>query len=257
MPKQDRIEEPHRLQRRDMLRFLGAIVPAAGVLGACSDDVVAGTDTGAVQSDAAAKPDSTSSPDAALPDGAPGDALLPDGVTAPDLKKCSLTKGDAEGPFFEKGSPSRSVLAGAKEPGDRTKVSGKVTGPDCTTPLVGAIVDVWHADASGQYHSAGTTYRLRGQMKTGSKGEYQFETIRPGQYSGRPRHYHLMITMPGHKPLTTQIYFGGDPLLGPKDSCQPPTCDSSDKGRVVTFAKSTSGGKTEYSGAFDITLAKA
>lgn len=49
MSRRDRGEsapEAHGLQRRDVLRLFGAVVPAVTVLGAYSDDVVVGVDTG-------------------------------------------------------------------------------------------------------------------------------------------------------------------------------------------------------------------
>jgi protocatechuate 3,4-dioxygenase beta subunit len=108
----------------------------------------------------------------------------------------------------------------------------------------------------GQDNGATTSCRLRGQMKTDSGGRYQFDSIRPGHHDGRPRHYHLIISSAGHVPLTTQIYFLSDPLLGPKGSCQPPTCNSGDPGRIVDFKTTTAGGKTSYQGLFDAVLQK-
>jgi catechol 1,2-dioxygenase len=242
------------LPRRDLLRLLSASLPAVGLLSACSDAPApgggGGRDSGA-GADGGPAPDRGPGSDALATDGGPApDLLAPDGTPG----TCEKTGSDALGPFHVSGAPFRSVLAGASEPGDRVTVSGVVYGPDCKTPLSGAIVDVWHADAAGQYHTSTTTYRLRGQMRTDAAGRYQFDSIRPGHYDGRPRHYHLIITSAGHVPLTTQIYFKGDPLLGPRDSCQPPTCNSGDPGRIVDFKQTTAGGKTSHSGVFDVVL---
>jgi catechol 1,2-dioxygenase len=256
MARQSDEERSDHLPRRDLLRLLSATLPAAGLLGACSDGIPAGTDGGqdaGLRTDGGAAADLGPSPDARAGDG----ALLPDLLSSDSGPgQCERTGSDALGPFHVSGAPFRSVLAGASEPGERVTVSGVVYGPDCKTPLAGAIVDVWHADASGQYHTETTTYRLRGQMKTDAKGRYQFDTIRPGHYDKRPRHYHLIVSSAGHVPLTTQIYFLGDPYLGANDSCQPPTCNSGDPGRVVDFKKTTAGGKTSYSGSFDVVLMK-
>lgn len=243
-----------QLNRRSILKALGVAVPAAGLLVGCSDD------------SAVATPDAGVDGAGATPDmGAPAaDMGFSDGTAAADLaapdmtgKACAPTKGDALGPFHEKGAPFRAMLAGATEPGDRVIVSGTVFGPDCKTPLAGAIVDVWHADASGKYHSGTKDYRLRGQMKTDAKGRYQFESVWPGHYDKRPRHYHFIVSMPGHAPLTTQCYFVGDPYLGPKDSCQKPTCDSSDPERILALGSKSEGGKTYKTAMFDVTLKKA
>jgi protocatechuate 3,4-dioxygenase beta subunit len=49
---------------------------------------------------------------------------------------------------------------------------------------------------------------LRGHVFTDAKGRYAFQTIMPGLYPGRTRHYHLKIQAPGQKSvLTTQFYF--------------------------------------------------
>jgi hypothetical protein len=38
-----------------------------------------------------------------------------------------------------------------------------------------------------------------------------FETIVPGKYPGRTRHYHVKVQAPGRSILTTQLYFPGEP----------------------------------------------
>jgi protocatechuate 3,4-dioxygenase beta subunit len=64
--------------------------------------------------------------------------------------------------------------------------------------LVGAQVDVWHADAAGIYsdesveNTTGQTF-LRGYQITDSNGAVTFKTILPGWYSGRTTHIHVMI----------------------------------------------------------------
>lgn len=161
-----------------------------------------------------------------------------DGVPREDGSEpsCAPTTSDVEGPYYAKGAPSRTLIAAKSEPGDRLVISGTVFGPDCTTPLSGAVVDVWQADKDGSYHGADEEYRLRGQMKTGKDGHYEFETIRPGQYalSGgfRPAHIHFMVAHPGHRPLTTQLYFKGDRYLPPNDACGP-GCKSNDPDRII------------------------
>ena len=235
--------------------MLGASVPAAGLVGAaCSDDSAAtpGQDAG-VGADAMAPDSTVATPDLQLTDGtAAVDLAGPTPDTTAQV--CMPTASDALGPFHLQGAPFRLVLASPTEPGDRVIMSGTVRGPDCKTPLSGAIVDVWHADASGQYHSDTKTYRLRAQIKTDASGRYQFESIYPGHYDKRPRHYHFIFTMPGHAPLTTQCYFKGDPYLGPNDSCPKPTCDSSDPARVLAMGSKTVGGKTFKTATFDVNL---
>lgn len=168
---------------------------------------------------------------------------------------CELTGSDIRGPFHVEGAPERAILASEDEPGQRLVIEGTVYGPDCATPVAGAVLDVWHADAEGDYHGAGQDYRLRGQMMTDEDGRYRFETIRPGRYplggSTRPAHIHMTITRPGFSPLTTQLYFKGDPFLAPNDPCGS-TCNSGDETLIIELQEVDDDG---LHGTFDIVLA--
>ena len=94
-------------------------------------------------------------------------------------------------------------------------------GSSACTPLAGAQVDVWHADAAGIYsdesveNTVGQSF-LRGYQLTDSNGLAAFKTIFPGWYSGRTVHIHVMIrtySSSGGKTFefTTQLFF--DPAL--------------------------------------------
>lgn len=137
---------------------------------------------------------------------------------------CNLTTSDIQGPFYSAGSPSTNVLADVAEPGTRLFISGKVYADDCTTPVEGAIVDVWQANDAGCYSvfeqctpASTNPYNLRGQMLTDSQGNYAFETIKPGFYLNgadfRPAHIHFRIVTPDNTILVTQLYFQGDPYI--------------------------------------------
>jgi catechol 1,2-dioxygenase len=176
---------------------------------------------------------------------------------APDGGTCERTGDDVEGPFFESGAPERRRLAPNDEPGRRILVEGTVYGPDCTTPVPGAMLDVWHANDEGDYYDASDDYRLRGQLQTTDDGSYSIETIKPGRYRTagglRPAHIHFTISSPGHQPLTTQMYFAGDPQLSPTDPCG--GCASDDPTLIVDFQSETRQGTELLVGQFDIVLA--
>lgn len=164
----------------------------------------------------------------------------PDGVyNVPDTDAgdtCTPTRPDAQGPFFAPGAPRRFELAGPNEPGELLSISGEVVEDDCATPIAGALLDVWQADAAGNYHDAGTEFRLRGQMLTRDSGSYGFTSIKPGSYetspgAWRPAHIHFTVSKPGFVPVTTQLYFVGDQFLPPNDSCT--GCGSDDHDRVI------------------------
>ncbi len=122
-------------------------------------------------------------------------------------------------------------------------------------PLSKALVDVWHADAKGEYHGANESYRLRGQMLTNDRGEYEFDSVKPGNYGDsrgmRPAHFHLTISSPGHESMTTQLYFKGDPYLS-HDMCGP-ACHSDDPHRIIELARQAKG----LLGTFDLVLKAA
>ena len=54
-------------------------------------------------------------------------------------------------------------------------------------------------------------YRLRGHQFTDADGRYAFETIVPGLYPGRTRHFHVKFQAANNPVLTTQLYFPGEP----------------------------------------------
>jgi len=79
---------------------------------------------------------------------------------------------------------------------------------DCRL-VPGALLDVWHCDAAGRYDNDG--FRYRGHLFADAAGGYRLETIVPGLYPGRTRHIHIRVQAPGGRPLTTQLYFPGEP----------------------------------------------
>jgi len=157
---------------------------------------------------------------------------------------CSPTSSDILGPFYSPDAPHRALLAGPDEPGDPLVVHGRVLGPDCRAPLRRALLDVWQADADGQYHYQQDNFRLRGQLLTDDAGSFAFTTVVPGRYklegSYRPAHIHVIVSHPRHQPLTTQLYFKGDPYLGAKDACGD-ECNSNDPDRIADLKKSEVG----------------
>ena len=76
-------------------------------------------------------------------------------------------------------------------------------------PVANALVDLWHADAAGEYDNRG--FRGRGHHFTDAQGRYRFVTIVPARYPGRTRHYHVKVQAANGPVLTTQLYFPGEP----------------------------------------------
>lgn len=178
--------------RRDFLKT-AFLVPAAAVLAACARAVGLQTNTPAQQGAAA-----TAQPSATL------QAVSTLALTPACGDDDELTIEQTEGPYFTPNSPERTSLLENGMQGVYMLVSGQVLGTDCQ-PITAALLDFWHADADGVYDNAG--YRLRGHQFTDAEGRYQLETIMPGLYTGRTRHFHVKVQRPNGAVLTTQLYF--------------------------------------------------
>lgn len=126
---------------------------------------------------------------------------------------CRPTQSDALGPFFVKNAPLQSDLCTAAGDDERLMVGGRIVGAGNCKPLADVLIEVWQADARGEYSQVSRSrkddprYLLRGTLKSSADGRYAFRTIVPGEYPGRPRHIHYRISAAGHRTLVTQLYF--------------------------------------------------
>ena len=151
---------------------------------------------------------------------APRDAIAPtphiddDDELPPVPQACSAvaTADNIEGPFYKRGAPNRSVLVAPGDAGERLALGGIVMSTSCQ-PIGDAVLDIWQADARGGYDLDG--FRFRGALTTDAQGRWQLRTIVPGRYLNgrryRPAHLHVKLRAKGYVPLTTQLYFDGDP----------------------------------------------
>jgi len=124
---------------------------------------------------------------------------------------CSLPTGpQTAGPFYP-GEPTSRVDIREDRAGVQLELDLLIVEVDSCTPIPGAEVDLWCADASGdysgypQFDSVGETW-LRGQQLTGEDGVARFTAIVPGAYPGRAVHLHVKVRAPGRDELTTQVY---------------------------------------------------
>jgi protocatechuate 3,4-dioxygenase beta subunit len=137
---------------------------------------------------------------------AAGDALAQQNL--PPTPACddgeAPTVRQTEGPYFKPRSPERSTLREPGMAGRPVELSGIVLTRTCR-PVERALVDLWHADDKGDYDNA--AFKLRGHVFTDAEGRYRFDTIMPGVYPGRTRHFHVKVQAPNKPLLTTQFYF--------------------------------------------------
>lgn len=156
-----------------------------------------------------ASPATTTSAVTSAPTAAAGATTAPAATaaglpSAPDCRApATPTTAQTEGPFFKAGSPERASLLGPGITGTTLVVTGFVLTRSCR-PIAGAKVDLWQANAQGEYDNTGFT--LRGHQFTDAQGRYRMETIQPAEYPGRTPHIHVKVTPPGGATLTSQLY---------------------------------------------------
>jgi maleylacetate reductase len=132
------------------------------------------------------------------------------------------------GPFYVEGPPElpqgADITGGFA--GTPLHVDVLVTGAD-DRPVTDAVVDVWQSNDDGFYDVQLPELDgpvLRGRMRTDTEGRLRFWSILPSEYplpmdgpvgamltaTGRhpyrAPHLHFMITAPGHRQLTTQLF---------------------------------------------------
>lgn len=199
-------------------------VPAALILVACrsAPDEEVGEVTAVVQpttaSSTTAPPvsTSTSASDTAVPPTTTTETIASTGIAAatlPPTPACGDDDDDptppqTEGPFYTPDTPQRTSLLEEGMTGTRILLTGTVLTTNCR-PIAGALLDFWHADDAGNYDNQG--YRLRGHQFADDQGRFTLETIVPGLYPGRTRHFHVKVQAPNQPVLTTQLYFPNEP----------------------------------------------
>ncbi|OJV18666.1 MAG: intradiol ring-cleavage dioxygenase [Dyadobacter sp. 50-39] len=133
---------------------------------------------------------------------------------------CTLTASETEGPFPTK-TPANLVSNDIRSDRQGTKLTVKITIQNKNNScegLAGALVDIWHCDAAGNYSEYGGTgmqstnytsvHFLRGRQTTDANGLVTFTSIYPGWYSGRAVHIHVHVyNASGKSLLVTQIAF--------------------------------------------------
>ena len=132
-----------------------------------------------------------------------------------------VTPADDFGPFYPldwRGEIDSDLFlfGGASAAGERLRLHGVVR-EQSGRPVADAVVEIWQADGSGRYRHPGVPESLRdrrfqgyGRSTTDVAGRYEFITVMPGRYGGRPPHIHFRLAQPGRAEFVTQMYFRGE-----------------------------------------------
>jgi protocatechuate 3,4-dioxygenase beta subunit len=135
---------------------------------------------------------------------------------------CVLTPEVTEGPYWIDNKLTRhDVRAG--RPGLPLVLDFTIVNAKTCKPIKGADVEIWHADASGNYSGfdggggggfGGSgpqtkTRYLRGHQRSDALGKASFLTIFPGWYRGRTPHIHMKVHVGGADRVvhTGQVFF--------------------------------------------------
>lgn len=130
------------------------------------------------------------------------------------LGVCVLLPESTTGPYPSKSDLERTEIHEGY-PGHPLRLGIRVVDQSCT-PIPGALVDIWHTDATGDYSSYddngsgkdegdGSTF-CRGVQFTDGEGIAEFTTIYPGWYEGRAVHIHVTVEIDGEHVRTGQMY---------------------------------------------------
>ena len=216
------------LSRREMLSLMGSTA-AAITLAGCG---------GSEESGQSGSGESTSSSTAEATGGA---------ATETASTTCVVRPKQTEGPYYVDTGLARSDIREEREgvPLELTFNVSRVDEGDISAcgPLDGAVVDIWHCDALGEYSgvednaagdfdTTGETF-LRGYQVTDENGTARFTTIYPGWYQGRAVHIHFTIrdsaeSQQGYE-FTSQLYF--DDALTDEVYSQGPYADKGERDR--------------------------
>lgn len=150
--------------------------------------------------------------------------------------RAGATPQNVEGPFPKDDCPvvgNPALLAAPEEAGQRIELTGRVLDATTGAPVPQAHFIVWQTNHAGKYENEDPSQpddNFRARFLTGPEGGYAIASVLPGPYEigslhsgvgsfmallGRHRfraaHLHYRVIAEGFEPLTSQLYFEGQP----------------------------------------------
>ncbi|MFD6226037.1 intradiol ring-cleavage dioxygenase [Streptomyces sp. NPDC060232] len=135
----------------------------------------------------------------------------PSGTAQAAAPACVLAVGAGAGPYYLDLDLVRSDITQGRGGVPLRLDLTVVRVPDGCRPLAAAGVEVWHADADGDYSTGKDTF-LRGTQITDRTGHCVFRTIVPGWYAGLAPHIHFKVRPDTRTETTSQFFFPEDLL---------------------------------------------
>ena len=137
-------------------------------------------------------------------------ALRPTPADGKSGASCVLAPEMTEGPYYLDDHLIRRDITEGKD-GVPLQLRLTVQNASSCKPIAKATVEVWHADATGNYSgfdgAATPTDYLRGGQRTNRSGLAVIDTIYPGWYQGRTPHIHVKVHVGGNVVHTGQLFF--------------------------------------------------
>ena len=136
------------------------------------------------------------------------------------------TPWQSAGPFYPDWEPNdvdknlvNIGFKGMDAQGVKLDIFGTITNFE-GKPLSGLLIEIWQTDKNGVYiHSSAPDQKIRdtnfqgfGKSISDLNGKFDFNTILPVPYLGRPPHIHLLVRENDEIKLITQFYFENHPL---------------------------------------------
>jgi protocatechuate 3,4-dioxygenase, beta subunit len=146
--------------------------------------------------------------------------------TGPSTAYSLRTPWQSAGPFYPDVKPYyidnnlvNIGLNGIDADGKKLDIQGNISNSS-GKPIEDMQIEIWQTDNNGVYINSNAPNQSKrdpnfqgfGKSVSNLKGDFEFKTILPVAYFGRPPHIHLLVKNKDQIKLVTQFYFENHPL---------------------------------------------